>query len=581
MKTKFKKLFIISITLFSFLLIGCQDEVNEIIDGNDQEELLVAQSEVAILLKSTATKDGSEDNIIDNASCISIQLPVHVIVNDLEIIVDTEEDFDTIEDIFDEYFDDDDFLEYVYPIVIILSDYTEVTIENSDQLEEYTNQCEEDDDDIECIDFKYPISYSIFNTSDNRFDTVVINSDREMFQFIEELDSNDVVSLDFPITLLYSDGSEIEINSMIALEDALFAGAQFCDEDDDNDYGDDDFDIERLNELLVKCPWVVHDVLRNSHNLTINYKEYLVSFKEGGVIKVLTTEGEFLSGTWVTEMTDHGPVIVISIGALQDFTLTWKVEDISNDRIKLHNENGNRIILQKNCDIEFDFSIERIKNILSECLWRITRIHVEGVDHDQQYIGTPFKFLENGVVHIRVNGEPLVGQWIVENPVGTDRFFIKIVIDGRPELNLEWNLQLLGNSIVKFENANSILILNRLCDSDEDVTFVYQVLNEGEWFVALYEAENTNETVLFENFAIDFLENGAVFIEGNNQIIDGSWLPYRKEGLLFLGLNFGLEPPFDLLNFRWKILEINETRIKLVDFASDGSIERILVLERT
>ena len=580
MKTKFKKLFILSIALFSLLLIGCQDEVNEIINGNDQEELLVAQSEVAILLKATATKDGSEDNIIDNASCISIKLPVHVIVNNLEIIVDTEEDFDTIEDIFDEKYDDEDYLEYVYPIVIVLSNHMEVTIENSDQLDEYVNQCEEDDDDIECVDFQYPISYSIFNTSDNQFDTVVIHNDREMYQFIEKLDSNDVVSLNFPITLLFSDGSDIEIDSMTALEDALVAGAQFCDEDDDNDYGDDDFDIERLNELLVKCPWVVHNVLRDSNNLTINYKEYLVSFKEGGVIKVLTREGEFLSGTWVTEMTDHGPVIVISIGALQDFTLTWKVDDISNDRIKLHNENGNRIILQKNCNLEFDFSIERIKNILSECIWRITRIHVEGVVHDQQYIGTPFKFLENGVVHIRVNGEPHIGQWTVENQAGTDRFFIKIVINGRPELNLEWNLRLLGNSLVKFENANSILILERLCDSDEDVAFVYEVMKEGEWQIALYETENGNKTGLFDDFVIDFLENGAVFIEGNNQIIDGSWLPYRKEGLLFLGLNFGLEPPFDLLNFRWKIIEVNESRIKLKDFASDGSIERILVLER-
>ena len=69
--------------------------------------------------------------------------------------------------IFDKYYDDDDYLEYVYPIVITLSDYTDVTIENKAQFEEYKAECKEDDDDIECVDFKYPLSYSVFNRKEN------------------------------------------------------------------------------------------------------------------------------------------------------------------------------------------------------------------------------------------------------------------------------------------------------------------------------------------------------------------------------------------------------------------------------
>ena len=49
---------------------------------------------------------------------------------------------------------------------------------------------------------------------------------------------------------------------------------------------------------------------------------------------------------------------------------------------------------------------------------------------------------------------------------------------------------------------------------------------------------------------------------------------------LKLELNFGSETPFDEFNHRWKILEISENRIELVDYSSTGSIERTLVLER-
>ena len=91
-----KKLVLLPFLLSLFLFTGCQEEFNEITLGTD-EEILVADSYVVSLMKNTVTKDGSSDNIIDNASCFTIKLPVNVIVNDLEIIVDSEEDFDVIE----------------------------------------------------------------------------------------------------------------------------------------------------------------------------------------------------------------------------------------------------------------------------------------------------------------------------------------------------------------------------------------------------------------------------------------------------------------------------------------------------
>ena len=178
-------------------------------------------------------------------------LPVTIFVNGLEIIVDSEEDFEVIEAIFDELDDDDDSIDIVFPIVIVLSNYDEIVIENQDQLEEFIAGCSnenEEDDDIECVDFIYPLTYSVFDTDDNIINTVTINSDEDMYDFIQEIDENDIIALNFPVTLEFSNGEQVTANSIQELEGILESAVDFCDEDDDNDYCDDDFDLESLKD---------------------------------------------------------------------------------------------------------------------------------------------------------------------------------------------------------------------------------------------------------------------------------------------------------------------------------------------
>ena len=187
-----------------------------------------------------------------------------------------------------------------------------------------------------------------------------------MYRFIKKLSSSDIVSINFPITLIYTDGIEVEIIEMSGLERAIEAGAIFCDEDDDNDYGSDDFTKERLDKLLVKCPWIVHDVRRNNNSLTSTYQAYLMVFNENGTVKVRTRNGDIITGTWATRVSDKGAMIKLEFDSFVDFTLEWFVHDIDHGRIKLITENGNRIILQKKCDIIFDHTKERINEFLTK-----------------------------------------------------------------------------------------------------------------------------------------------------------------------------------------------------------------------
>jgi hypothetical protein len=583
MKTKIKLLLLVP--FFALLLFSsCQNEEISITEPT-QEEALVATSELTSLISSTSKMDGSDDNIIDKASCLSIELPVTVVVNGLEIIIDSKEDYKLIEAIFNKFDDDDDYLDIIFPIKIISSDYSEIVINNRQELENLVQECtgeDEPDDDIECIDFQYPISFSVYNTQFQVVDVVNIENDRQLHYFIKRVRNAEVfASLNFPVTMELADGSIVVVNNNRELESTIRDAKDACNEDDNNDYGDDDFTKERLDALLKTCPWVVYELERNEDNID-QYRDYVMVFKEDNVVKVYAKGGDVLTGTWSTRVTEHGALIKLEFDTLVDFTLEWFVYDLEPGKIKLYQAGGNRIILKKNCDIVYDITKERIENYLQECYWRVARLSVDGADNEKDYIGTPLKFLPNNEVKIRVNGELVSGTY--EVGIRNIGFILKITLDGRPDLKLEWLITFLEPGLIKLENANNRMVLEKHCfGADDDLNYVEDVLISSTWEVAKYDdglIHAQDPTINYAMYTVNFLESGRIKVtDPNNGVTAGSWLTYKNEGL-YLGMLFANVAPFNELTHRWKIVDITPNRIELKDFSSTGTVERILVLEK-
>jgi hypothetical protein len=581
MKTKMRTLLLIPFFALLFFT-SCQDEVTEITEPTEAEAL-TASSELTAMISSTSKMDGSEDNVIDNASCLSVQLPVTVIANGIEIKITTVEGYKTIEAIFKEFDDDDDKLEIVYPITIILSDYTEITINNREDFINLIKECKgenEEDDDIECIDFQYPISFSVYNKDFQFINTVTIESDKQLFKFMHRVKNNEVIAkLNYPVNMELADGTEIVVNNNIDLRNAIAEAKNACDEDDDNDFGDNDFTKERLDNLLKLCPWIVYEFKRNEDNLNDKYHEYAIVFKEDNVVKVKTRTGDILTGTWSTRVINDGALIKLEFDTLVDFSLEWFVYDLEPGKIKLFKAGGNRVILKKNCDVVVDYTKERIENYLQECFWRVARLSVDATEYERDYIGTPLKFLPNNVVKIRINGEMVEGTY--EVGIRNAGFILQVNLAGRPNLKLEWLITFLEPGLIKLENDNNRMVLERHCpDVDGDLIFIDGALITGTWEVALYKDGDEDKTSNYDMYSIDFQITGRVKVtDPNNGIINGSWLSYRNNGL-FLGLLFENQQPFTVLTHRWVIKEITAGRIELKDLSSTGSIERILVLEK-
>ncbi|MBG7630414.1 MAG: hypothetical protein IZT56_08275 [Bacteroidetes bacterium] len=407
--------------LFLVVFTSCQNEIVEIVQPS-QDEVLQANSNVAALVQRTVTKDGSKDNIIDNASCISIQLPVTVVVRGIEITLDSDEDLEVIEDIFDEFDDDIDDLDIVFPIVIILSDFTEITINNFNDLEGFINECEDEneiDDDIECMDFVYPITMSIFDSANQLAETITIENDEHFYKFMDGIEDHHLVQINFPITVVLYDGSHQTINHMNMLEEMMESAKDMCDEDDDNDYDDDDCmhcTDELITDLLVSCSWNIDKIQINGEDNTEQYTDFLFTFLEDGTL-IAEAGGNEIVGTWAVGNSDHGMMnnlqhgifVDINFDNFPDFSFKWMLYEIEdNNEIDLRFED-NRLEFEKTC---IEDKIELV-NILNEGTWLVARFNDKGETKTSNYNDFVLDFKEDFTVTATKGDDIVEGTWAV------------------------------------------------------------------------------------------------------------------------------------------------------------------------
>ena len=575
MKKFFKYHVYSTLLIMALTFTSCQEEF-EPLPETDEQQTIMANSSTAKLVENTVSKDGSFDNIVDGASCFDIRFPYNVRVNGVDLTIESEEGLQLIEDIFDEIEDDEDLLELIFPVTVNLPNYSELTINSLDELHALAEECKEggDDDDIECIDFKYPITLYTFDINEVETGSVVVESDEDLRKFFAGLEEDDLISIDFPVTLVTSDGEEIVVDSNAELANAIEMAKDTCDEDDDNDYNDDDFEDDRLDICLTACPWVVKEVERDAVNLTDQYFEYLMNFKEDGTVTVKDRQGNIINGTWSTRHTDMGMKLLLEFDVLVDFNLEWTVYEIGPHTIKLFSEEGNRIIMKQIC-VDDEVGPDSLREILKECSWIIKKVFNQG-EEIERLIGYEFKFMAEGVVTLS-NGDIVYnGSWeVAVNDEG--RLVLAITIGEEPGVSFEWPLRELTNARLKFEieEIGYTLVLQRVCeDQDGDVLEIRNILFGGDWAVALFEQGDMNITESFAGYVFDFepehIVGATLGDTGPTQL--GLWRVIRNdEGKLMVYLNFGDGEPLGHLTDDWEFVSINEGRLELKSYREDNA----------
>lgn len=565
-----KLLFLPLIAFMTFT--SCQDEVVEITEPNEQETL-VANSTLANVMQSTAMRDGSYDNIIDYANCISINLPVTIIVNGIEVTIDSEEDLEIIEAIFDQYSDDEDEVDIIFPITIILNDYTEVVINNFEELIEFAEECageDEEDEDIECIDFQYPITISVYNTDFEVIDVVEINDDEELYDFIEDLDGV-LASINFPVTMILADGSTVEVNSNAELQAAIEAAEDACDEDDDYDYDDDDnndIPIDDLTYLLTNCSWSVDDLEVNDEDLGDQYEGYLFTFHVDGTVEA-ENNGNVYLGTWELIETDTVIKLNLQMETLTDFNNeAWLLHEVEEEdgefELEFRNGEDELEFEKESCDENEEpdsCSEEQVDSYLAECHW-------EGdFNGTADFSDIDFYFLADQVLKAidTENNTETFGTWTTSL---NDNNEVVVTIEMPAPLqdfNGEWTVFECDEERIKLINGDNYIVYERECEeetcSDDDVN---DYLVECIWNVV--SLNGSDDLIVYD---LDFSSDGVLLITGNGQTITAQWqTSVTADGVwvLFDGVN---GPNIQAISGNWLVTECDDDRLKMFNNNND------------
>lgn len=417
METFYKSL---GILLSIIVLSSCQKEESSLL--SDDVETGAMPSQTAVFLSQIALNDGSHDNIIDGASCIELKLPITLNVNNNPVTISDNEDFETVELLIEEHADDEDSIVIDFPIEIILADHSVLIVRDLETLNQLAADCNgsdnEEDDDIESVDIRYPISFPIFNIITADTDMQRINNDAELYAFMSSMSVNDVVGLDFPVTFLLSDSTEVVAQNYEVLENTIEVAESNYDEDDDLDFNDDDsvtLSEDEFIDVITQCGYFIEKLTVNGSSFEDDFEGYHFEFYDYENIVTACIGTQLSVGTWEVTTVNDNLRLDIDIPEMDTINRNWIVHRFeSGSSISFDLRLGEDIL---------DFNMDCIDQtpdiiaLLSNDLWRVYYLEFDGTDITNELYNFQFNFVTNGNVWATDIGTQDIfnGQWQVVN----------------------------------------------------------------------------------------------------------------------------------------------------------------------
>ncbi len=323
--------------LILVLFISCQKESIEINSDSNNIQNLKPNTTLANLVLRVSQNPTSQDNIVDGSSCFSVQLPVTVIVNSQQITVTAQTDYQAVLNAINAFANDDDLVNFVYPISIKFQDFTTKVISNSNQLDDVFDQCDEDDnlDELDCVSINYPITINVYDTNNQVSNTITILNKSQLFNFIKSLSSTTIVAINYPISFVNSNGQTIIINNNSELESAIKASENDCDNDNIGGNGNPSF-----TTILTTGTWRITYFFDDGDE-TSNYLGYNFTFNTNGTSNAIKTAIN-TNGTW-SNFIDSGQLkLLLAFDGLtlDEIEEDWQVTEFTATTIKLKHVSG-------------------------------------------------------------------------------------------------------------------------------------------------------------------------------------------------------------------------------------------------
>jgi len=307
--TKNIQLFLLVGVVSLVFFVSCQNEENEVTPSNS--ETLSKTAPLTALLKRVAMTDPTADNIIDSTDCFKVKLPVEVVVNNQPVSVNSEDDYLVVKEIFDNSAAGYNTVDFVFPITVVYPDNTETVIGTSEQYYKLAHECQDvvpvDEQPVGCLKINYPITIFGYDSNFQIAETYVVNNDIEFLLLLSNMNVNEYYAIDYPFSLINSNGEIITIYSndecTQAIEEAIAnSGGETGETCEANSIPftsvyDSIADIEGVQETTIWSA-VTH--------------EYTFSLDTDGVICSIGYQADMNGGAYVLEILEEDGTVLYS-----------------------------------------------------------------------------------------------------------------------------------------------------------------------------------------------------------------------------------------------------------------------------
>lgn len=318
----------------AIVFISCQNEETLVIQ--DATQNLTAVSPLTGLISRVSQNPTSKDNVLDNSSCFNVHLPVIVIVNGKQITVSDQNDYVTVQNALDAFSNDDDIVNFVYPITIQYQNFKTQLITNSDQLDDVIDNCDEDDgfDEIDCIHINYPIKINIYNADNQIAKTITIQNDTDLYNFLEDIESNVFISISYPISITDPNGQNVVITNNSNFENSIEDGIKDCGTNSGTG-GNQNF-----TSILTDGTWHVSYYFDDTDE-TSNYKDYNFAFNSNGTVVAVKGTNN-IGGTWSTFVNSGQDIFLLKFddSKLDELEDDWKIKEYTTTNVRLKNKSS-------------------------------------------------------------------------------------------------------------------------------------------------------------------------------------------------------------------------------------------------
>jgi len=195
------------------LFWACQTEEDTQIINN--ANALNRDSPLTSNLKRVTQNPTTFDDFIDGSSKIHLELPALISINnDINFSLNTANDYSTLIETLEET-PNQDSIDFIFPITVSTIDYAVETVSSNTELDQLL-QSVTSSTEVNCIDLEYPLNIQFFDASNSFVDSQTINNDAQFFNFLVEVESNNLFfELQFPVTVSVDAGANQQFQTTV------------------------------------------------------------------------------------------------------------------------------------------------------------------------------------------------------------------------------------------------------------------------------------------------------------------------------------------------------------------------------